>query len=87
MKVIAINDAPIPKNGYYNNGVYLDKAYYKGDIFSVIGGGYLGGVSVIGYFDFLIIYHDKLGAEMEVSKDNFISLEDYRNQKIDEIIR
>ena len=33
MKVIAINDAPIPKNGYSSNGVYLDRAYYKGDIF------------------------------------------------------
>jgi hypothetical protein len=82
MKVIAINDAPTPKNGYHSNGVYLDRAYYKGDIFDsyeTFGDDRVNSV-------YLIIWHDKLGAEMEVDSKNFIKLEEHRNQQLDKIL-
>ena len=82
MKVIAINDAPIPKNGYSSNGVYLDRAYYKGDIFDSYET--FGDERVTKVF--MLIYHDKLGAEMEVDSNNFIKLEEHRNQQIDKIL-
>jgi hypothetical protein len=78
MKVIAINDAPIPENKYYSAGIYLDRAYYKGDIFEC--------------FDFktdtsfLIIWHNKLEAEMEVNINNFMTLEDWRNSRLNKIL-
>jgi hypothetical protein len=89
MKVIAINDAPlplkafraIPKKGYYYKGVYIERAYYKGDIFEVYdkctGRGH--GKS------YLIIHHDKLETTMDVDPNNFITLEEYRNQKLDQL--
>jgi hypothetical protein len=76
MKVIAINDAPTPKNGYHSNGVYLDRAYYKGDIFE----------SYETFGKYLVILHHKLGTEMEVDSNNFITLEEYRNQQLDKIL-
>ena len=81
MKVIAINDAPTPKNGYSSNGVYLDRAYYKGDIFTVTEDGFnkMGGSHII-------IWHDKLDAEMDVDANNFISLEEYRDMKLDTLL-
>ena len=79
MKVIAIKDAPIPKNGYYSNGVYLDRAYYKGDVFD------LSLSEDCGSKYYMVIWHDKLQAEMEVNKDNFISLEEWRNSQINKI--
>lgn len=75
MKVIAIKDAPTPKNGYYHNGVYMDRAYYKGDIFE----------SHKTFGDNYIIWHDKLKAEMEVDVDRFITLEKWRNIQIEKI--
>jgi hypothetical protein len=80
MKVIAINDAPTPKNGYSSNGVYLD--YYKGDIFDSYET--FGDERVTKVF--MVIWHDKLGAEMEVDSKNFIKLEEHRNQQIDKIL-
>jgi hypothetical protein len=81
MKVIAINDAPIPERGYYHNSVYLDRAYYKGDIFKVIEDGFnkMGGGHII-------IWHDKLDVEMDVDSNNFITLEEYRNRQLDKIL-
>lgn len=86
MKVIAINNAPIPQKGYYhnqlrNNSIYLDRAYYKGNIFRVTEDGFnkMGGGHII-------IWHDKLGAEMDVDANNFITLEEWRNQQIDKIL-
>ena len=34
----------------------------------------------------MLIYHDKLEAEMEVDSNNFITLEEYRNQQLDKIL-
>ena len=86
MKVIAINDAPTPKNGYPRygayNGVYLDKAYYKGDIFESYETFNDERVNKV----YLVIWHDKLGAEMDVDPNNFMILEDYRDMKLDTLL-
>lgn len=79
MKVIAINDAPTPKNGYSSNGVYLDRAYYKGDIFDSYET--FGDERVTKVF--MLIYHDKLEAEMEVDSNNFLTLEEWREKQLD----
>ena len=81
MKVIAINDAPTPKNGYSTNGVYLDRAYYKGDIFEVYDR------TTWGTEDHLIIQHDKLETTMDVDPENFITLAENRDKKIDKILK
>ena len=82
MKVIAINDAPTPKNGYHSNGVYLDRAYYKGDIFEC----HEDNEPFLEKGQAMVILHHKLGAEMEVDSNNFITLEEYRNQQLDKIL-
>lgn len=81
MKVIAINDAPIPEKGYYHNSVYLDRAYYKGNIFKVTEDGFnkMGSSRII-------IWHDKLDVEMDVDANNFITLEEYRNKQLNKIL-
>lgn len=79
MKVIAINDAPIPEKGYYYGGVYIDRAYYKGNIFEVYD-------KPIHPKDYLIIYHDKLEITMDVDPSNFISIQEYRNQQLNKIL-
>lgn len=81
MKVIAIKDAPIPKIGYYSNGVYLDRAYYKGDVFDL---SYLD--KDWASKDYMVIWHDKLQAEMEVDSNSFITLQEWRNSQINKII-
>ena len=88
MKVIAIKDAPIPKNGYYSNGVYLDRAYYKGDVFDsyFLRPQYTNWGSKPSSSGFMVIWHDKLQAEMEVDSNNFITLEEWRNSQINKII-
>jgi len=78
MKVIAINDSPIPESGYHHNGVYIDRAYYLGDIFEVYDKPKWGK-------DYLIIYHHKLKENMDVNPENFISLEEWREQKLNEL--
>jgi hypothetical protein len=78
MKVIAINDAPF-RSPHHHNGVYYERAYCKGDIFEVYDR------STWGTEDHLIIYHDKLETTMDVNPDNFITLEDYREQQIDKL--
>ena len=93
MKVIAINDAPYPESRYRDtNGSYLDRAYYKGDIFELsditltLGSLKATEWSWDSSYDFIIIHHDKIGGEMEVTKSNFMSLEDWRESKIDSIL-
>lgn len=82
MKVIAINDSPIPNNGYYFfNGVYLDRAYYKGDIFTVIEDDFNHP-----FHGRILIWHDKLRSEMDVDANNFLTLEEYREKQIDKIL-
>lgn len=84
MKVIAINDAPTPENGYHHNGVYLDKAYYKGDIFDVLDPQVYNLANVSR--NWLVIHHDKLNVEMEVNSSNFIPLNEWRNSQINKIL-
>ena len=80
MKVIAINDAPIPKRGYYHNGVYMDRAYYKGNIFQVYD------ITLTKSTDYLIIYHHILEMNMDVDPSNFISIEEYREKQLNKIL-
>ena len=75
MKVIAVNDAP-KSNGYYYKGKFVDKAYYKGDVFEVVDNK-----------GWLVIKHDKLQTNMEVNLYNFQSLDEWRNEKINEILK
>lgn len=82
MKVISIKDAPIPENGYYSNGVYLDRAYYKGDVFDL---SYLN--NDWGSKGSIVIWHDKLQVQMEVDSNSFITLEEWRNSQINKIIK
>ncbi len=77
MKVIAINDASIP-NSHYHNGVYYERAYYKGDVFEIYDGSMFKG-------EYLIIYHDKLEITMDVDPRNFINLREYREIKLKEL--
>lgn len=79
MKVIAINDAPIPQKGYYHNGVYYERAYYKGDVFEIYDG------SMFKTEDYLIIYHDKLEITMDVDTKNFITLIEHRENKLNQL--
>ena len=79
MRVIAINDAPIPQKGYYHNGVYYERAYYKGDVFEIYDG------SMFKTEDYLIIYHDKLEITMDVDTKNFITLIEHRENKLKEL--
>jgi hypothetical protein len=81
MKVIAINDAPIPKTGYYSGDIYLDRAYYKGDVFD------LSLESKSSYSGFMVIWHDKIEYEMEVDSNNFITLDEWRNSQINKILK
>lgn len=78
MKVIAINDAPLREVIYYNS-VYLDRAYYKGNIFKVTEDGF-------NKISRIIIWHDKLDVEMDVDANNFITLEEYRNKQLNKIL-
>ena len=75
MKVIAIKDAPLAEKGYHHNGVYLDRAYYKGDIFEL----------VQSFHNSYIIWHDKINTKMEVDANRFITLEEWRNNQIEKI--
>lgn len=92
MKVMAINDAPTPLKGYYHNGVYHERAYYKGDVFEIYDSGENleldtrlsnGNIRVGGYY--LIIYHDRFQTTMYVDTDNFINLREHRERKLNEL--
>lgn len=82
MKVIAINDAPIPQKGYHHKGVYYERAYYKGDIFELYDRHSWNSHDKA----YLIIHHDKLETTMDVDPENFITLDVYRQQQIDKIL-
>ena len=79
MKVIAINDAPLPERGYTHKGKNYERAYHKGDVFEIYDG------SMFRTEDYLIIYHDKLEITMDVDADNFITLREYRENKLNEL--
>jgi hypothetical protein len=80
MKVIAINDAPLPERGYIHKGKNYERAYYKGDVFEIYDG------SMFRTEDYLIIYHDKLEITMDVDAERFITLEEHRDKKINKIL-
>jgi hypothetical protein len=79
MKVIAISDAPLTERGYTHKGKHYERAYYKGDVFEIYDG------SMFRTEDYLIIYHDKLEITMDVDADNFITLREYRENKLNEL--
>jgi len=75
MKVIAINDSPLP-----------ERAYYKGDVFEIYDGSYI----MLRRRrrrteDYLIIYHDKLEIPMDVDTRDFITLREHREIKLKEL--
>lgn len=84
MKVIAISDSPkltdifLEESDFQYNGLYVDRAYYKGDIFEVYDRPTMGK-------DYLIIYHHKLKTNMDVNPENFISLEEWRERQLNKI--
>lgn len=77
MKVIAIKDAPDPSSLKLINllNSAYDRAYYKGDIFEVYEPGR----------DWLIINHHIFGITMAVKNQNFITLEEYREKKFEQL--
>ena len=79
MKVIAIKDAPVPitKSGFTRKGKFYDKAYYRGDVFDIWDNPNA---------DYLEIYHDKLEMTMDVDPDNFITLREYREQQLNNLL-
>jgi hypothetical protein len=77
MKVIAINDAPIPVRGYTHKGKQYERAYYKGDVFEIYDSSK--------FKAYLIIYHDKLETTMCVDTKNFITLREHREIKLNEL--
>jgi len=79
MKVIAINDAPLPERGYTHKGKNYKRSYHKGDVFEIYDG------SMFRTEDYLIIYHDKLEITMDVNTKNFITLREYRENKLNEL--
>lgn len=72
MKVIAINDAPLPQNMSF----FERRAYYVGDIFEVYDK----------RKSYLIIYNHKLEVNMDVNPDNFITLEEWREIQLNKIL-
>ncbi len=83
MKVIAIKDAPITKNGFTHKGKFYDKAYSEGDVFVVYDSPnyHIPGVPN----DYLIICHDKLETTMDVDPDNFITLREHRENRLKDL--
>ena len=81
MKVIAIKDACLVIGGYTHKGKFYDKAYSEGDVFEVYDR------STWGTEDHLIIWHDKLETTMDVDPENFITLAEHRDKKIDNILK
>ncbi len=75
-KVIAICDAPLTSSGYIYNDIYYQRAYYRGDIFEVYQWTELG----------LIILHDKLEIVIDVDPQNFITLDEWRQERINQVV-
>jgi hypothetical protein len=79
MRVIAIKDAPfLPPREWHN----LTQAYKVGDIFDVSKS----------YSDsnhhrtYMVIFNHHIGSYMEVNYENFISLDEYRDNQINELL-
>ena len=77
MKVIAIQDAPnIWSTISWAKKFNIERAYQKGDIFE----------THKKYKNGLVIFNHHINKPMEVNSDNFITLDDYRMIKINQII-
>ncbi len=79
MKVIAIKDATIADISICVNDAYYERAYLKGEVFSVFDyycddGNY-----------FLIIYQHRLKMNISVDPNKFMILEEYRHKKLEEL--
>ena len=79
MKVIAIKDAPSLPNGFFTfRGKTFGRAYLKGDIFVVSD-------RDDGHPDELIIEHPLIGDTMLCKRSNFMTLEEFRQIKLEQI--
>jgi len=77
MKVIAIQNAPnIDTTISWAKEFNIERAYQKGDIFE----------THKKYKNGLVIFNHYINKPMEVNPDNFITLDDYRMIKINQII-
>jgi len=77
MKVIAIQDTPnIDTTISWAKEFNIERAYQKGDIFE----------THKKYKNGLVIFNNYTNKPMEVNPDNFITLDDYRMIKINQII-
>jgi hypothetical protein len=74
VKVISIRDSPIVDSKKFGNGI---QAYKKGDVFEVMSS----------FTDQIVVWHSKIGSTMALESKNFELLSEFRNKKIDEIIR
>jgi hypothetical protein len=84
MKVIAIQDAPnIDTTISWAKQFNIERAYQKGDIFEVRERIHETHKK---YKNGLVIFNNYINKPMEVNPDNFITLDDYRNIKINQII-
>ena len=80
MKVIAINNAPNVDTKIdcsWAKKFNIERAYYKGDIFN----------TSPEYNKLLVIFNHYVNEWMEVNKDNFITLEQWREKQINKIIK
>ena len=80
--VVAINDGPIPKYGFIKGKIHLDRAYKVGDTFRV----YRESIEDSSRRR-LIIWHPILETEMDVNIDNFMTLSEYRDIKLEELLK
>ena len=81
MKVIAINDAPSLPNGFFTfRGKTFDRAYSKGDIFIVSDRDHEHHTG-----EEVIIEHPLIGDVMICKRSNFMSLEEFRQIKLEQL--
>ena len=78
MKVIAIQNAPdIDTTISWAKEFNIERAYKKGDIFK----------THKKYKNVLVIFNHYIDEPMDVNPDNFITLDEFRNIKINQIIK
>jgi hypothetical protein len=73
-KIVAIKDSPVVNSQLFGKNI---QAYKIGDIFEVKSC----------FHNECVIFHPLVNSTMSVKSENFILLEEWRNTKIDEIIR
>jgi hypothetical protein len=89
MKVIAIKNADVIKlkNDFFKKEFNTSedelKAYKIGDIFDVIETEFTS----INSIDIILIYNTNFNREMIVTRSNFITLEEWREQQLNTIIK